>query len=131
MKRWAPVLRAFIAGGVVAVVGQVITLFWTVMMGGPGPLPTFAILETMGVLGAAMFVIGLHQKLEPKGGFGLILPFNGLCTAMANAFMEASREGDVRAGARASARLVCYVIGWGAVFIFLIALLSHMVQGVF
>ena len=66
-----PVALAFLIGGVFAVIGQAITMFWLPIVGGDSPFMGFAILVTMGVIGVVLFVTGLHQKLAPIAGFGL------------------------------------------------------------
>lgn len=132
MKYLKPIALAFLVGGIFAVIGQAITMFWLPILGGDSPFMGFAILVTMGVVGVILFVTGLHQKLAPHAGFGLVLPFNGFCAAISDAFVGASREtGSVGAGVKAALGLVAYVLGWGCLCIFVVALIAFFAQGVF
>lgn len=130
MKFVKPIAMAFLVGGVFAVIGQAITMFWLPIVGGDSPFMGFAVLVTMGVIGVILFVTGLHQKLAPIAGFGLILPFNGFCAAISDAFVNASAEaGTPAAGAKAALGLVAYVLGWGCLCILAIAGVTFFVKG--
>lgn len=103
-------------------------MFWLPIVGGDSPFMGFAVLVSMGVIGVIMFVSGLHQKLAPKAGFGLILPFNGFCAAISDAYVAASREaGNGAAGVKAALGLVAYVLGWGCLCILIIAVIVFFV----
>lgn len=122
MKVAKPLGLAFLFGGVFAVIGQAVAMLWAPILGADSPFMGFAILVTMGVIGVVMFVTGLHQKLAPLAGFGLILPFNGFCAAISDAFVSGSAEaGGAKAGAKAALGLVGYVLGWGCLCILVVA----------
>lgn len=130
MQFLKPIAMAFLFGGVFALIGQAITMFWLPIVGGDSPFMGFAVLVSMGVIGVIMFVSGLHQKLAPKAGFGLILPFNGFCAAISDTFVNASKEaGSAGAGVKAALQLVAYVLGWGCLAIFVVALITFFVKG--
>ena len=115
-------LLAFAFGGAFAVFGQLLLDAWTPALGADHPLLGFAVLVSMGVIGVALFVTGLHQKLAPIAGFGLIFPFNGFCAAVSEAYVAGTKEtGGVGGGFKAAVRLVGHVIGLGAVCVAVIA----------
>ncbi|MCI8468884.1 MAG: SpoVA/SpoVAEb family sporulation membrane protein [Eggerthellaceae bacterium] len=130
MQYVKPTAMAFLIGGVFAVIGQAITMFWLPIVGGDSPFMGFAVLVSMGVIGVIMFMTGLHQKLAPLAGFGLILPFNGFCAAISDAFVNASNEaGSASAGVKAALGLVAYVLGWGCLAILVIAVAAFFLKG--
>ena len=130
MQPLKAVFMAFLVGGVFSIIGQAITMLWLPVIGPDSPWLGFAILVSMGVIGVIMFVTGLHQKLEPKAGFGLILPFNGFCAAISGAFCGASKEtGSTKEGVKAALGLVGYVLGWGCLCIFVVAVIAFVVGG--
>ena len=113
---------AFLFGGVFSAIGQLFVMLWTPVLGADHPLFGFAVLVTMGVLGMVLFISGLHQKLAPLAGFGLVFPFNGFCAAVSDAYVNGRKEtGTVGGGFRAAVGMVGYVIGFGAVCVLLIA----------
>ncbi|MCI9129870.1 MAG: SpoVA/SpoVAEb family sporulation membrane protein [Eggerthellaceae bacterium] len=130
MKALKPIAMAFLVGGIFAVIGQAITMFWLPILGGDSPFMGFAVLVSMGVIGVVMFLTGLHQKLAPIAGFGTILPFNGFCAAISDAYVSAANETEKSAaGVKAALGLVGYVLGWGCLFILVIAVVSFFVGG--
>lgn len=128
MKVLKPIAMAFLFGGVFAVIGQAITMVWLPILGSDSPLLGFAILVTMGVIGMVMFATGLHQKLEGPAGFGLILPFNGMCAAVAGAFCGGMKEGGVVGGIKDAFGLVIYVVGFGYLSVAVVALIAFFVM---
>lgn len=124
-----PLIASFVIGGLFAVVGQAFTMLWLPIIG-DSPLLGFAILVSMGLVGVIMFTTGLHQKLAPLAGFGLILPFNGFCAAISDAYVGASRAvGKPAAGVMAALKLVGYVLGLGCGLILLVVLVVFFLGG--
>lgn len=124
-----PVAMAFLVGGIFAVIGQAITMFWLPIVG-DSPFLGFAILVSMGVIGVALFLTGAHQKLAPIAGFGLVLPFNGFCAAISDTFVNASAaSGEAGEGVKASLKLLAFVLGWGCLSIFVIAAATFFIKG--
>lgn len=113
---------AFLFGGVFSAIGQLFVMLWAPVLGADHPLFGFAVLVTMGALGMALFISGLHQKLAPLAGFGLVFPFNGFCAAVSEEYANGRKEsGTVGGGFRSAVGMVGYVIGFGAVCVVVIA----------
>ena len=124
-------LLAFAFGGAFAAIGQLLVVVWTPVLGAEHPLLGFAVLVSMGVIGVALFVTGLHQKLAPIAGFGLIFPFNGFCAAVSEAYVAGFREtGTVGGGFKSAVRLVGHVIGFGALCVVVIAAFANAMGSV-
>ena len=115
-------LLAFAFGGVFAAIGQLLAVLWAPVLGAQHPLLGFAVLVSMGAIGVVLFVTGLHQRLAPIAGFGLIFPFNGFCAAVSEAYVAGYKEtGTVGGGLKSAVRLVGHVIGFGALCVVVIA----------
>lgn len=128
MKVLKPLLAAFLVGGLFSLVGEGFTMLWVSMLGPDSLLLGFAILVSMGVVGAVMFILGWHQRVEKFGGIGAMLPFNGLCAAIANAYTKTVTESvGASSGIAASLKLVAYVLGVGCALIFVVALITFFV----
>ena len=113
---------AFLFGGAFSTIGQLFVVLWMPVLGTDHPLFGFAVLVTMGVLGMALFISGLHQKLVPMAGFGLVFPFNGFCAAVSDAYMNGRKEsGTVGGGFKSAVGMVGYVIGFGTICVVVIA----------
>lgn len=129
MKGIKSVLLAFVVGGAFAVVGQGITFLWLEVLGQDSLFIGFALLVSMGVIGAVMFVLGIHQPIEEASGFGTILTFNGLCAAIANAYSHArSEKGTIGAGIAASLKMIGFVLGVGSALILVLAIIVFFVS---
>lgn len=88
------VLAAFLVGGAISVVGQLIL---SAFLAGGMPLkeaapPTAAIMLS---LGAILTGFGLYDKLAPIAGMGAVLPITGFANAIVAPALEAKREGYV------------------------------------
>ena len=124
-------LLAFAFGGVFAAIGELLSILWTQMLGADHPLLGFAVLVSMGVIGVVLFVTGLHQKLAPIAGFGLIFPFNGFCAAVSEAYVAGYKEtGAFGGGFKSAVRLVGHVIGFGALCVVVIAAFANAMGSV-
>jgi hypothetical protein len=125
MKIVKPLLLAFVVGGIFSVIGEGFTLFWLMIIGPGSPLLGLAIMVSMGVVGAVMFVTGTHQSVEKAAGFGAMLPFNGLCAAIAHMYTLAATSGkSTGAAVGASLKLIGYVLGVGCALILVVTLLA-------
>ncbi|HHW02692.1 MAG TPA: stage V sporulation protein AC [Thermoanaerobacterales bacterium] len=88
------ILMAFIVGGLICVVGQVIMNFY--ISRGMSPkeagAPTSA---TMVFLGAFLTGLGVYDKIGKRAGAGSIVPITGFANSIVSPAMEFKREGYV------------------------------------
>ena len=113
----AAVALAFVVGGCFSLVGQLFMLGAGALLGAESPLVGPLTLVLMGLLGMALCIPGIYQKLMGPGGFGTIMPFCGLAVACALEYCQAKgKTGSAGAGAWAAAKLVIYVAGIGCIF---------------
>ncbi len=91
---WQNAVRAFVVGGALCVVGQLVTDFFEAH----GQTATRAASPTAVVmvgLGALLTGLGLYDRLVRSGGMGGALPISGFANAMVAPAMEHRREGLV------------------------------------
>ncbi|HEY3316561.1 MAG TPA: SpoVA/SpoVAEb family sporulation membrane protein [Bacillota bacterium] len=93
-----PVLRnalaAFITGGAISAIGQVVMSFFL----GRGLLPAEATVWTAGAmifLGSLLTAIGVYDLIGRWGGMGAALPITGFANAVVSPAMDFRREGWV------------------------------------
>lgn len=105
-------IGAFVVGGLIAVVAQVIMA--GVSMVAPVPdLVAPISLVVLGLIGMALVLTGNYAKLNEVGGFGAGIMFCGLVDAVAGVFMGASMEagGDSSAGTKAALKFAVAILG--------------------
>ena len=88
------VVRAFVVGGIICAIGQVIiNLFVTYGLGRPEA--STAATATMIFLGALLTGLGVYDEIGKFGGAGSIVPVTGFANSIVAPAMEYKREGYV------------------------------------
>lgn len=87
-------LRAFLLGGALSVVGQFVLDFFTSIEPTEGQAAATT-LATMILLGAVLTAFGVYDYLGEWGGFGAAVPITGFANSMVSAAMDFRREGFV------------------------------------
>lgn len=77
---------AFLMGGAVAVVGEVIILTLSFTPLYAAGLSTVASMLVLGLLFGVLFALGIYQKMEAFGGMGAMMSFGGLAAGIAGMF---------------------------------------------
>lgn len=88
------VLRAFIVGGIICAIGQVIINFFVSLGLGRTDASTAAT-ATMIFLGALLTGLGIYDEIGKIGGAGSIIPVTGFANSIVAPAMEFKREGFV------------------------------------
>ncbi|MDR3307782.1 MAG: SpoVA/SpoVAEb family sporulation membrane protein [Coriobacteriales bacterium] len=120
MKLFKQLVGAFVVGGALAFIGQLIYALWcaVIVSGESGFLSTLAApltLASMGVVGGVLYLPGIYDKLEEWGGFGAMLPFSGFCVAVSHTVEGAKVDsGSFGKAVKAGAVLVAQIIGVGS-----------------
>ncbi|MGV8083491.1 MAG: SpoVA/SpoVAEb family sporulation membrane protein [Coriobacteriia bacterium] len=129
MKILRQLLATFIAGGVLALIGQALFHLYLRLLGEGSPFVSLAALASMGAIGAGLFALGQYQKLETLAGFGAFLPFSGFAAAISGAF-AARRTAGASAGEAlgASGKLVAYVVGLGSLFSIVVGIVASFMK---
>ncbi|MEG0503778.1 MAG: SpoVA/SpoVAEb family sporulation membrane protein [Raoultibacter sp.] len=126
MKVAKSLLAAFIVGGALSVVGQLFLVMSMSILGPTSPFVGLMTLTCLGIFGAITFIFGFYQKLEKVGGFGAMLGFAGLATAVAGRIVAVKEDGGSSIeGVKAGLMLVVLIVGTGAFFSILVALIDR------
>lgn len=120
------VAKAFISGGVMGIITQVLLMAWTAVLGAGSTFVGPATLVTLGVLTLVTYPSGLYKKVEDWGGWGIMLTFSGLAAAVAACFQGVRAHTESAAKAVGEGfKLVFGIVGIGAIaFIILDAIVA-------
>lgn len=91
---WGDLLRAFLIGGVICALGQVITELW-VMSGLPRADAGTACSMTLVFLGALCTGLGVYDDAAKFGGAGTLVPITGFANAVVSPALEFKSEGFI------------------------------------
>ena len=118
---------AFVAGGLVCVLGQAVSDFFVHVCGfsrKDAGNPTVAVLIALTCL---LTGLGVFDKIARFTGAGTAIPVTGFANAMASAALESKTEGWVLGVGANIFKLAGAVIVWGVVAAFFIGLLRTLV----
>lgn len=91
---WGDLLRAFLIGGAICALGQVITELW-VMAGLPRTDAGTACSMTLVFLGALCTGLGVYDDAAKLGGAGTLVPITGFANAVVSPALEFKSEGFI------------------------------------
>lgn len=91
---WADMAGAFLVGGAICVLGQLITALWAEWGLNERDAAT-ACSMTLIFLGALLTGIGVYDKIAKVGGAGSLVPITGFANAVASPALEFKSEGMV------------------------------------
>jgi hypothetical protein len=105
-------IGAFVVGGLLAVVMQVIMMIMAMILPTPDLVPP-ASLVILGIVGMVLVLTGNYQKLNEVGGFGAGIMFCGLVDAVAGVFMGGAMEegGKASGGVKAALKFSVSILG--------------------
>ena len=120
---WSNVLKAFLVGGAISLVGQGITNYWTGAhhMGvEQAAAPTSVV---MVFLGALLTALGVYDEIGAWGGMGSALPITGFANSVVAPAMEFKNEGYVLGVSSRMYQVAGPVLTFGLVTAFVIGLI--------
>lgn len=91
---WGDLLRAFLVGGAICALGQVITELW-VMSGLSRADAGTACSMTLVFLGALCTGLGVYDDAAKLGGAGTLVPITGFANAVVSPALEFKSEGFI------------------------------------
>ncbi len=116
-------LLAFLFGGLVAVVGQLVTDIYRLTMGLTAKEAGNPAVATMIFIGAILTGVGVFDKIARYAGMGLAVPVTGFANSVVSAALEFKREGLVYGVGSKMFILAGSVITFGVVTAFVIGLI--------
>lgn len=94
MTRIKELAWSFLIGGALCLVGEIILVAVCFTPLYEMGFQAVTSLLLLGIFGGILFVFGVYQKLEQKGGMGAVMPLSGLMAAIAGMFCEVSQQLD-------------------------------------
>ncbi len=89
------VIMAFLIGGLICAIGQIINNFYMIYMDLPKIPAQTAGTATLIFIGALLTGLGLYDEIVRVGGAGGIVPVTGFANSMVSPALEFKREGYV------------------------------------
>lgn len=127
-----PVLRhavaAFIAGGLVSVVGQFFTNLYARLLHMPPDKAGNPAVATMILIGALLTGLGLFDRLAKIAGAGLAVPVTGFANSIVSEALEFKREGFIYGVGGKMFTLAGSVIVYGVVTAFVVGLVKALIR---
>lgn len=115
---------AFIIGGFMGVIGQLITDFFYKVLEFPINDSYMLTMVSLVVISSILTGFGFFDKVVSFARCGLIVPSTGFAHAMTSAAMDARREGFVKGIGASIFKLIGSIILYGIVFAFFVSLIK-------
>ena len=90
---WPDLGKAFLAGGLICLVGQIILLAWDKCLSQADAATATSI--SMILLGAVLTGLGIYDRIARFGGAGTLVPITGFANAVAAPAIDFKSEGFV------------------------------------
>ncbi|MHB9146381.1 MAG: stage V sporulation protein AC [Symbiobacteriia bacterium] len=127
-----PVLRhavtAFVAGGIVSLVGQFLTNMYGRLMHLPPDKASNPAVVTVILIAAILTGFGVYDRLAKVAGAGLAVPVTGFANSIVSEALEFKKEGLVYGVGGKMFTLAGSVIVFGVVTAFVVGLISAVVK---
>lgn len=92
-KTWPDMLKAFLVGGLICALGQIIMYLWE--LAGAGEDAATVTSMTLVFLGAFLTGLGVYDDIASFAGAGALVPITGFANAVASPALEFKTEGLV------------------------------------
>lgn len=120
--------RAFLTGGVLALMAEIVRVVLLIALGETSPFVIPLTLMIMCLFAVVTFPSGLYNKWTEFGFIGAMLPISGLTAGVAAAYCGARKAtGSVVEGVKAGIMLVVRLSGSGLVVALVVALIVSFV----
>jgi len=120
-------LRAFVVGGAICVIGQIITTLFVAYAGmtkEQAGVPTVVLLILLSVV---LTSLGIYDKIAQWAGAGSAVPVTGFANSMSSAAIEHRSEGIVLGVATRMFKLAGAVVVFGTVAAFVVAVVHWII----
>lgn len=119
---------AFVSGGIVCVVGEILMQFYTHVMKLSSEKASNPAVATMILIGALLTGFGWFDKLARYAGAGLAVPVTGFANSIVAAALEFKKEGFVQGIGSKMFILAGSVITYGVVTAFFVGLIYSLIM---
>ncbi|MEK4484897.1 stage V sporulation protein AC [Psychrobacillus sp. FSL H8-0484] len=117
-------LKAFLVGGIICTIGQLITFFYMRFFSFTEKTAAGPTVATMVFIAMILTGTGLYKKISQFGGAGSAVPVTGFGNAVISASMEHRTEGYVLGVGGNMFKLAGSVIVFGVLSAFIVALIK-------
>ncbi len=93
-KLWSNILKAFIVGGIICIIGQFISDFW-ISRGFSKEISSAITSVILIFLGSFLTAINVYNKIGKRAGAGSIVPITGFANSIVSPAIEYKSEGYV------------------------------------
>lgn len=118
------ILKAFLTGGIICLIGQAIALFYMRFFDFTERTASNPTVATMVFIAMLLTGFGQYKKIAQFGGAGAAVPISGFSNAVASASIEHKSEGYVLGIGGNMFKLAGSVILFGVVSAFVVALIK-------
>lgn len=122
-------LIAFMVGGLMGVLAQVITDIYSYILHIPSTDATTFTIVTLIFIGCLLTCLGFFDNIVRKCGAGLIVPITGFAHSMMSAALEFRREGLINGIGANMFKLAGSVILYGVVSAYIFGLIRYLLFG--
>jgi len=120
-------LRAFLVGGTICVIGQVITTLFVAYAGMTKEQAGIPTVVSLIFLSVVLTSLGVYDKIAQWAGAGTAVPVTGFANSMSSAAIEHRSEGIVLGVATRMFKLAGAVVVFGTVAAFVVALVHWLI----
>jgi len=122
-------LIAFLVGGLVGVLAQVMTDIYSYILNIPSPDASTFTIVTIIFIGCLLTCLGFFDNIVRKCGAGLIVPITGFAHSMMSAALEFRKEGLINGIGANMFKLAGSVIVYGVVSAYIFGLIRYLLFG--
>ena len=122
-------LIAFLVGGLVGVLAQVMTDIYSYILNIPSPDASTFTIVTIIFIGCLLTCLGFFDNIVRKCGAGLIVPITGFAHSMMSAALEFRKEGLINGIGANMFKLAGSVIIYGVVSAYIFGLIRYLLFG--
>lgn len=129
-KRWQNAFIAFVTGGIVGVIGQLLVEFYSYYLDISTSDASVFMIITLIFLASLFTALGFFDKWVKFARCGLIIPITGFAHSMTSAAIEYKKEGFVTGLGANMFKLAGTVILYGVVSAYIFGILRMIIMGV-
>jgi stage V sporulation protein AC len=127
--KWFNILKAFVVGGSIGVIGQLIIVFFDKVVGTSKDEAGTYMIITLILIASVLTSLGFFDTLVSKVRAGIIVPITGFAHAMTSAALEYKREGFILGIGSNIFKIAGSVILYGVVSAYVFGLIRVLLFG--
>ncbi len=126
VKLLPKVIKAFIVGGIISLIGQTFVTIYTNVFNFEESTSVSLMISTLIFLGSLLTVLGIYDKIGQFAGAGSLIPVTGFANTMTSAALEYKNEGIVSGIAANMFKLAGAVIAFGVLSAYVFSIIRYL-----